>query len=358
MGLPPTRFDGASAGDPPAKPDAKREFAPSLLDEANSALASERGWRIIDRELWKELASKVGLPEEARLELVDIVKEEQIRLQWRHAPESPNKIRKKLRKLHQLAGGLAGALHEAGTGVLSAIQIAFSNEEQFKNATLFELSDQLDIEIAALERWRDRLGHAIAIAGPWRAARGGSLRRVVGALDRLLIRHTGKELVRSREETKGRGGRGTACKEFVSAIVRRVLAIEPGWDIRSLFRCAGGHEWHGASRANVRLHRGARPCFGSRRKRGQNDRALGRSRGGFSTKIHLKVDLGGLPLAFHLTGGEAVTAATSRFFSISDPTSRLALLSLIKDTMLKPIAMVHAGAASVRSSRTLNDPRL
>ena len=38
---------------------------------------------------------------------------------------------------------------------------------------------------------------------------------------------------------------------------------------------------------------------------GQNDQALGRSRGGFSTKIHLKVDLGGLPLAFHLTGGEA-----------------------------------------------------
>jgi transposase len=32
---------------------------------------------------------------------------------------------------------------------------------------------------------------------------------------------------------------------------------------------------------------------------------LGRSRGGFSTKIHLKVDLDGLPLAFHLTEGQA-----------------------------------------------------
>ena len=61
------------------------------------------------------------------------------------------------------------------------------------------------------------------------------------------------------------------------------------------------------------LHRGAGPCFGSRRKRGQNDQALGRSRGGFSTKIHLKVDLGGLPLAFHLTGGEA---SDSRNFEI------------------------------------------
>jgi hypothetical protein len=35
------------------------------------------------------------------------------------------------------------------------------------------------------------------------------------------------------------------------------------------------------------------------------DQALGRSRGGFSTKIHLKTDFGGLPIAFHLTGGEA-----------------------------------------------------
>jgi transposase len=39
--------------------------------------------------------------------------------------------------------------------------------------------------------------------------------------------------------------------------------------------------------------------------RGQQTQALGRSRGGFSTKIHLKVDLEGLPLAFHLTEGQA-----------------------------------------------------
>ncbi|WP_420604665.1 IS5 family transposase [Methylobacterium sp.] len=40
-------------------------------------------------------------------------------------------------------------------------------------------------------------------------------------------------------------------------------------------------------------------------KGGQQDQALGRSRGGFSTKIHLKTDFSGLPLAFVLTGGEA-----------------------------------------------------
>jgi transposase len=36
----------------------------------------------------------------------------------------------------------------------------------------------------------------------------------------------------------------------------------------------------------------------------QENQALGRSRGGFSSKIHLKTDFDGLPMAFHLTGGE------------------------------------------------------
>ena len=45
--------------------------------------------------------------------------------------------------------------------------------------------------------------------------------------------------------------------------------------------------------------------LGRRRKRGQHRQALGRSRGGFSTKIHLKTDLDGKPLDFHLTGSEA-----------------------------------------------------
>jgi len=40
-------------------------------------------------------------------------------------------------------------------------------------------------------------------------------------------------------------------------------------------------------------------------QKGQQNQALGRSRGGFGTKIHLKCDLDGLPLDFHLTGAEA-----------------------------------------------------
>ncbi len=38
--------------------------------------------------------------------------------------------------------------------------------------------------------------------------------------------------------------------------------------------------------------------------KGQKGQAPGRSRGGFSTKIHLKTDFDGHPIAFDLTGGE------------------------------------------------------
>jgi transposase len=51
------------------------------------------------------------------------------------------------------------------------------------------------------------------------------------------------------------------------------------------------------------LDPGAR--LGGGRKGGQQNEALGRSRGGFGTKIHVKCDLEGHPLDFHLTGNEA-----------------------------------------------------
>ena len=60
-----------------------------------------------------------------------------------------------------------------------------------------------------------------------------------------------------------------------------------------------------ASGAALRQYERPRPRLRRRGKRGQQGQALGRSRGGFSTKIHLKTDLDGHPLDFHLTGGEA-----------------------------------------------------
>ncbi len=44
-------------------------------------------------------------------------------------------------------------------------------------------------------------------------------------------------------------------------------------------------------------------------QKGQQRQAFGRSRGGFSTKIHLKTDLDGNPLDFRLTDGEVSDSA-------------------------------------------------
>ncbi len=53
------------------------------------------------------------------------------------------------------------------------------------------------------------------------------------------------------------------------------------------------------------LNDGPRPCLGSRRKRGTRQQAFGRSRGGFTCKVHCLSDARGIPLVFHLTDGEA-----------------------------------------------------
>jgi transposase len=59
------------------------------------------------------------------------------------------------------------------------------------------------------------------------------------------------------------------------------------------------HRWH---------HRPSRPlCRRGRKKRDPEepeDHALGHSRGGFTTKIHLLCDANGHPLHFHLTAGQ------------------------------------------------------
>lgn len=54
-----------------------------------------------------------------------------------------------------------------------------------------------------------------------------------------------------------------------------------------------------------RLDHCPRPRLGSGRKRGIHRRALGRSRGGFTSKVHCLADARGRPIAFHLTPGEA-----------------------------------------------------
>ena len=71
--------------------------------------------------------------------------------------------------------------------------------------------------------------------------------------------------------------------------------------------------------------RGARACLRRRRKRGQQNQALGRSRGGFSTKIHLKTDFDGLPIAFYLTEASDCTQLETSLDIGPDITPRAAL---------------------------------
>jgi hypothetical protein len=174
------------------------------------------GWHVIDRETWEQLASGVNLPKEARLELVQIVAKERYRYRWRgHGPEQPCKSKKNLNDLHKLAGKLVDGVRALGTGARSAMTIALHEEDQSKHLSLLSLwppageEAPVDLEVAAVERWRNRLGRAVEIAEPWRADSGADprLRRVVGALDELLIRHTKTGLVRASMKTKGRGGR-------------------------------------------------------------------------------------------------------------------------------------------------------
>jgi transposase len=56
---------------------------------------------------------------------------------------------------------------------------------------------------------------------------------------------------------------------------------------------------------DARQHPGARPSAGGDRKRGACDQALGRSRGGLTTKIHMAADTFGRPVRFILTAGQS-----------------------------------------------------
>jgi hypothetical protein len=88
--------------------------------------------------------------------------------------------------------------------------------------------------------------------------------------------------------------------------VRALQPLEQAWSVGRCIRDVG-QSW-AASRQGAchRFHHRAGAPACSRRKRGnQNQEALGRSRGGFSTKIHLRTNAQGNPLTFDVTPGEA-----------------------------------------------------
>jgi hypothetical protein len=91
------------------------------------------------------------------------------------------------------------------------------------------------------------------------------------------------------------------------------LEAQPQRGIPGFLPVAGGAKPNGRSGAVLRQNGRPRACLGGRQwqdTRGQQNQALGRSRGG-------KTDLEGNPLNFHLTGGEA--SDTTQFETSLDP---------------------------------------
>ena len=69
------------------------------------------------------------------------------------------------------------------------------------------------------------------------------------------------------------------------------------------------------------------------------------SRGGFSTKIHLKTDLDGRPLDFHLTPGEASDSTQFETSLDIGPDIRPRIAMTERDMTAKPTARRRSRAA-------------
>ena len=142
---------------------------------------------------------------------------------------------------------------------------------------------------------RGRLGtHAAGVSGVFAAPRpqGGGRPAISG----------GAAFLHGRECALAGASEGIRALEHC---LEAVFPAEQGRGVRGFLRYAGVDEPHGAPDPDVRFHHRARACLGGRGKGGQAGQALGRSRGGFTTKIHGKADGCGDLIAFDLTGGEA-----------------------------------------------------
>jgi hypothetical protein len=139
-------------------------------------------------------------------------------------------------------------------------------------------------------------------AGRTAAAAGAGATRPAGARQQA---HPGRDPVARPRGRPLAGGPGAVRQvEHGLAPVRAVA--RPG-GVRG---ARSSPPWPGAARPRSGCRcstapRGPRPPARGGSQGGQQEQALGRSRGGFSTKLHLRCDARGLPLAFVLTPGEA-----------------------------------------------------
>ncbi|MCH7944952.1 MAG: IS5 family transposase [Armatimonadetes bacterium] len=103
--------------------------------------------------------------------------------------------------------------------------------------------------------------------------------------------------------------------------------------------CRGAACGPGEHMGHDRLDRSPGAPAGGMRKRGARDQALGRSRGGLSTKVHMAVDAMGHPIRFILTGGQA-----------ADSPQAIPLLTGIKATRViadKVLDFIHGQGTAV-----------
>src|SRR5271166_1586821 len=86
--------------------------------------------------------------------------------------------------------------------------------------------------------------------------------------------------------------------------LQSVQSVEPARSVAASVRRSGRMR-RSSGAHHDRQFGGEGASFGERRpKRGAEDQAIGRSRGGRTTKIHALVDEEGRPHAFLLTGGQ------------------------------------------------------
>ena len=110
--------------------------------------------------------------------------------------------------------------------------------------------------------------------------------------------------------------------------------------------------------SDVQLHRRARSCVGGWSKGGQDVQALGRSRGGCTTKIHAKSDASGDIIAIDPTGGRSDWRRSVRRASLRNPARYRARHSAArrhlstKATPARPIGTPRERAASGHSFPT------
>ena len=90
-----------------------------------------------------------------------------------------------------------------------------------------------------------------------------------------------------------------------NSVWKRFDSLSKAGVFEAFFDTLAAIEFVSASHPDVRLPHRARACAGGWSKGSPGGQALGRSRGGFTTKIHAKSDASGDIIAFDLTGGEA-----------------------------------------------------